>query len=113
MGGKIYSYVAYEFFSTPADVIIEKKNAGPIRSELIMASAESGFLKAEAVLKGIISGNAQDFYQEGIRQAMKLWGVGDIDTYLSTEPYALLNGTKDENLEKVATQRWVMSYTDG
>ena len=117
LNGKINSYVAYEFFSTPADVIIEKKNAGPIRAELIMASAESYFLKAEAALRGMsgAGGSAQDLYQEGIRQAMKLWDVGDaeIDTYLSTESYALLNGTMEENMAKIATQRWVMSYTDG
>jgi hypothetical protein len=116
LNGKTYSYVAYEFFSTPADVIIEKKNAGPIRSELIMSSAESSFLKAEAALKGIGgAGDAQTLYQEGIRQAMKLWGVGDgdVETYLSEEPYALLNGTMEENMAKIATQRWIMSYTDG
>jgi len=115
LNGKIQPFVPFEFFSTPAEIVIEKKNAGPIRSELIMASAEAGFLKAEAALKGIGSGNAQDFYQEGVRQAMKLWGVGDgdIDTYLATESMALLNGTQEENLEKVATQRWAMSYTDG
>ena len=26
---------------------------------------------------------------------------------------ALLNGTTDENLEKIATQRWIAAYTDG
>lgn len=117
LNGKIYPYVAYEFFSTPAEEIIQKKNAGPIRAELVMASAESYFLRAEAVLKGMsgASGNAQDLYQEGIRQAMKLWGVGDaeIDTYLANEPMALLNGTLEENMAKIATQRWIMSYTDG
>jgi hypothetical protein len=62
-----------------------------------------------------IRDSAQTLYQEGIRQAMKLWGVGDgdIETYLSEEPYALLNGTMEENMAKIATQRWIMSYTDG
>jgi len=114
LNGKTNPYTAYQFFSTPANAIIERKNAGPIRSELIMSSAEASFLRAEAALKGVGSG-AQDHYQEGIRQAMKLWGVGDgdIDNYLATEPYALLNGTQEENLEKIATQRWVAAYTDG
>ena len=115
LNGKTNPYTAYEFFSTPADVIIERKNAGPIRSELIMSSAEAYLLQAEAALMGMGSGSAQDLYQEGIRQAMKLWGVGDgdIDTYIATEAYALLNGTMDENLEKVATQKWIAAYTDG
>ena len=117
LNGKIYPFVAYEFFSTPTEVIINKKNNGEIRPELVMASAESSFLQAEAALKGMsgAGGNAQDLYQEGIRQAMKLWGVSDaeIETYISTEPYALLNGTTEENMAKIATQRWIMSYTDG
>ncbi len=114
LNGKINPYAAYEFFSIPAEEIIAKKNNGDIRAELIMSSAEAYFLKAEAALKGM-GGDAQAMYQEGIRLAMKLWGVGDgdIDTYLATESYALLNGTTEENLEKVATQRWIAAYTDG
>jgi hypothetical protein len=115
LNGKIKPFVKFEFFSTPAEEIIERKNAGTIRSELIFSSAETFFLKAEAKLMGMGSGTAQDWYQEGIRQAMKLWGVGDgdIETYITTEPYALLDGTMEENLEKVATQRWIAAYTDG
>lgn len=115
LNGKTRPYTKYDFFSTPADEIIEKKNAGPIRAELIMSSAEAAFLKAEAAVRGLGGGNAQELYQEGIRQAMKLWGVGDgeIDTYLATEEMALLNGTDEENLAKIATQRWVAAFTDG
>lgn len=114
LNGKIKPFVKYEFFSTPADEIIERKNGGPIRSELIMSSAEANFLLAEAALNGM-GGDAQGLYQEGIRQAMKLWGVGDgdIDNYLAIESFALLNGTVDENLEKVANQRWIAAFTDG
>ncbi|MEA1886227.1 MAG: SusD/RagB family nutrient-binding outer membrane lipoprotein [Bacteroidota bacterium] len=117
INGKTYPYVAYEFFSIPTEEVIAAKNSGTeIRSELIMSSAEAYFLQAEAAVKGIPgSGNAQNHYQEGIRQAMKLWGVsdGDIDTFIATEDMALLNGTEEENLEKIATQRWIASYTDG
>ena len=115
MNGKTQPYLAYEFFSTPENKIIERKNAGPIRAELIMAAAEASFLKAEASVKGIGGGDAQTAYQEGIRQAMKLWGVGDgdIDTYLQNEAMAQLTGTNEEKLEKIASQRWIMAYTDG
>lgn len=115
LNGKTNPYTAYEFFSTPADFIIERKNAGPIRAELIMSSAEAYFLQAEAAVMGMGSGDAQQLYQDGIRLAMKLWGVndGDIDNYLATEAYAMLTGTTEENLEKIATQRWVAAYTDG
>jgi hypothetical protein len=113
--GKVMPYAAYGFLSNTAEEIIARKNAGPIRSELIMSSAEAYFLQAEAAVKGIGSGNAQELYQEGIRLAMKLWGIGDgdIDNYIATESSALLNGTQEENMAKVATQRWIAAYTDG
>jgi hypothetical protein len=115
INGKTNPFTKYSFFSTPAEEIINKKNNGAIRAELIMSSAEANFLKAEAALMGVGSGSAQDLYQEGIRMAMKLWGVGDgdIDTYLANEEMAMLTGTQEENLEKIATQRWIAAYTDG
>ncbi|MBN1387165.1 MAG: SusD/RagB family nutrient-binding outer membrane lipoprotein [Bacteroidales bacterium] len=116
LNGKIYPYVAYEFFSIPTEEVIAAKNSGTdIRDELVMSTAESFFLQAEAAVKGLGSGNAQNLYQEGIRQAMALWGVGsgDIENFIDNEDIALLDGTEEENLEKIALQRWIASYTDG
>ena len=115
LSSKIQSYAAYEFFSTPAEAIINQKNNGEIRSELIMSAAEAYFLQAEAVVRNLASGNANDLYQEGIRQAMALWDVSDaeIEEYIANEEIATLSGTEDEMLEKIATQRWIADYTDG
>lgn len=115
INGRTNSYMAYEFFSTPAEDIIRAKNSGYIREELVMSSAEAYFLRAEAAVRGLGSGDANSLYQEGIRQAMKFWGVGDgdIETYISTEPMAQLGGTQEEQIEKIATQRWIAAYTDG
>ena len=117
MNGDIKSFVKHELFSTPADIVINKKNAGnPISPEIVMTAAEGNFLKAEAIIKGFGSGgDAQSFYQEGIRQSMMMWSVGsgDIDTFLADEDMALLNGSMEENLEKIAIQRWIADYTDG
>ncbi|WP_232302843.1 SusD/RagB family nutrient-binding outer membrane lipoprotein [Draconibacterium sediminis] len=115
LNGKMHPFTRYNFFSKPAEVVINKKNNGEIRAELIMSSAESYFLQAEAAVKGMGTGSAQDLYQEGIRQAMKLWGVSDadIDTYLANEDMAMLTGTEEEMLEKIASQRWIATFTDG
>lgn len=115
MGSDIYSYIRNEFFSEPAPEIIAKKNSGTTMwDEIIMTTAESYFLRAEAALKGF-DGDAEALYQEGLRYAMKLWGVtdGEIETFLTTEDMALLNGTTEENLEKISIQRWIAAYTDG
>ncbi len=69
INGKTYPYVAYEFFSIPTEEVIAAKNSGiDIRAELVMSTAEAYFLQAEAAVRGLGSGNAQDHYQEGIRQ---------------------------------------------
>ena len=116
LNGEIYTHVHEALFSKPTEIVTNPKNQGkPIFPEIVMTAAEGNLLQAEAIVKGLGNGDAQSLYQEGIRQAMKLWGVtdGDIDTFLGNEDMALLNGSTDENLEKIAIQRWIVSYTDG
>ena len=116
LNGDIYTHVKSELFSFPAEIITNPKNQGKqIRPELVFSAAEGNFLQAEAVVKGLATGDAQALYQEGLRQAMKLWDVpdADIETFIANEDMALLNGSTDENLEKIAVQRWIAAYTDG
>jgi len=115
MGGDIYSYIRYEFFSDPVPEVVAQKNSGTdMWNEIIMTAAEVYFLRAEAALNGF-NGDAQTLYQEGIKNAMKLWDVSDadIDNFLATEDMALLNGTAEQNMEKLSIQRWLACYTDG
>lgn len=116
LNGEMYSLAQYGFFCRPSELVIRKKNTGgDATPETVLLSAESFFLQAEAIVKGFDTGDAQTLYQSGIREAMKVWGVddGSIDAYLANEDMALLNGTQDENLEKIAIQRWIADYTDG
>lgn len=115
LNANVQPFVAFEFFSNPQEDIIRRKNEGFIRPEIIMTSAEAWFLRAEAAVRGLSGEDAQEMHQNGIRQAMELWGVssGDIDTYLAESDLALLNGSNEENIEKIAIQRWLNAYTDG
>ena len=116
LNGLIYTHVKEALFSRPAELIINAKNQGKdIFPEIVFTAAEGNFLQAEAIVKGLAAGDAQTLYQEGIRQAMMIWGVdtADIETFISTEEMALLNGTADENLEKISIQRWIAAFTDG
>ncbi|SKB45835.1 Starch-binding associating with outer membrane [Salegentibacter holothuriorum] len=113
---EIYPHVKNNLFSEPADWVINPKNQGlEIFPEVVFTAAEGNFLQAEAIVKGLSSGDAQALYQEGIRQAMKIWSVEEsaIETFIANEDMALLNGTDEENLEKIAIQRWIVAYTDG
>ncbi|GET21690.1 SusD/RagB family nutrient-binding outer membrane lipoprotein [Prolixibacter denitrificans] len=114
LNGFTYDYALYQFFSTPAQYIIQKKNDGkPIAPEIVLTTAESYFMQAQAALDGYGSGDANTLYREGLTQAMLVWGVDqtDIDTFLANSPMANLTGTGD--MEKVAEQRWLANYTEG
>ncbi|HKI45992.1 MAG TPA: SusD/RagB family nutrient-binding outer membrane lipoprotein [Balneolales bacterium] len=117
LSGYVYNYVSEPFFSNPAADIIQQKNQGkPIFPEIVLTSAESYFMQAKAVVMGLASGNANQLYQDGITQAMKLWGVSDanIQAYLgSSASLASLTGSTTSDLQKIAIQRWIASYTDG
>jgi len=106
--------VRFEFFSTPSDIVINPKGSDEIFPEIVLTTAEAFFLRAEAALLGF-GGDAQSFFEQGITQAMLLWDVspGEASTYIADSDLAKLNGTLEENLEKVSIQRWLAAYTDG
>jgi hypothetical protein len=106
---------------------------------LVYCAAETYFLKAEAALRGWISGDAKTFYETGIRTSMEQHGV-NIGNYLSVTAnpslyfdtqstymlyvYTPANGgpvtvdwskaTSDERkLEAIITQKWLANYPLG
>lgn len=117
LNGRIKPYLANNLWSEPQDIVVNKKNEGkPIFPFLVMTAAESHFMVAEAIEKGLASsGTAQGHYQAGLRSIMELWDVDEasIDAFIANEDMALLNGTDQQNLEKIAIQRWLANYTNG
>lgn len=115
--GDTYSFMRWNLFSIPSDAVTVQRGAQvDAYPEIILTSAESYFLQAEAAVRGISGGDAQGLFESGIREAMKLWNVsgGDADTYISDQEIADISvGSMDEKLEKIALQRWLVGYTDG
>ncbi|TMU54658.1 SusD/RagB family nutrient-binding outer membrane lipoprotein [Flagellimonas algicola] len=116
VNGDTYPFMRYDMFSTPSDDVItprgEQVDGYP---EIILSSAEAYFLQAEAVVRGLGTGDAQALMNSGIEEAMKLWGIGggDAAAYAAQPIADITGGTEDERLEKIALQRWLASYTDG
>jgi len=100
-----------------------------------MAAAEAYFLRAEGVLLGwnMGGGTAKDYYEAGITESMKQWGITDpavISAYinspktpippgdaqgspaLSTVP-VLFGATPAIQLEQIILQKWLALYPDG
>ncbi len=82
-----------------------------------MTFAEISFYKAEAVLKGYASGDAQQFFEDGIRAAMTVPPFSDagvtteqIDDYITAN--GTLTGSADEQLAQIHTQLWIQHFMD-
>jgi hypothetical protein len=85
-----------------------RENKHDLLRAMIMNSDEVQFILAEAVTKGLMAGNADEYYRKGITYSMKRWGLSDdaIATYLA-QPSIALPGTSQGDLEKIAEQKWL------
>ena len=102
-----------KLFSSPADIVVNKSNEGKeISPFIVMSAADSHFMIAEAIVKGLASGDAAGHYQTGLEYAMNLWGTSLTSDFSSSE-MGTLTGSVEEKLEKIATQRWIANYTNG
>ena len=110
---KIKGYMPAKMFSDPADIITQKTNEGkPLYPTILMTSADSHFMIAEAIVKGLTTGDANTFYQLGLEKAMAIWNTAPTTKFLESS-MGSLTGTMEEKLEKIATQRWLVNYTNG
>lgn len=110
-------FMPFAMFSKPSDAITQIRGQQvDAYKEVIMTSAEGYFLQAEAIVRGIAGGDAQAMMDAGIMESMKFWSVsgGDAATYIANAALAdISTGSMDEQLEKIATQRWIAAFTDG
>lgn len=117
INGETYPFIRYDLFSLPSEAITHKRGTQvDAYPEIILSSAESYFLQAEAAVRGFGNGDAQALFSLGIKEAMKIWNIsaGDAENYIASQAIADITiGTLEEKLEKIAMQRWIAAYTDG
>lgn len=79
----------------------------------VIQSSEVNLLLAEAALMGLISGDANMYYQQGIRLSMEQYGVDevDIETFLDSSA-GTLAGSEEEKLEMIITQKYLALIGD-
>ena len=77
-----------------------------------MTAWETYFLLAEAAEKGLISQNAQAYYEMGVQLAFEYWQTEMPSSYLTTG-----NATYGANganpLEQIITQKWIANTING
>lgn len=85
-----------------------RQNSHPLLRATVMNADEVQFIIAEAAVKGLITADANEYYQKGITLAMKRWGISDddISNYIA-QPSVALPGDNAGNLVKIAEQKWL------
>ena len=75
----------------------------------IIQTAEVHFIFAEAAQRGLVTGDAETFYNEGVRLSFEYWDVDqDVPAYLAQTGVAY-----DGELETIITQKWLASFLVG
>lgn len=75
---------------------------------VLMQFAELQFLLAEAVQRGLISGDAQTYYEQGVASSFDYWEVPLPGGYLSQGGVAY-----DNTLETIMNQKWLSLFLNG
>ena len=104
---------------------VEYKAGDPM---LIFTYAEQCFIIAEAVEEGWVSGNAQDYYENGVKAMLEYYmnlpsaATGThgmaitqdyIDNYFTGDAAYDVAGTKEDRLHQIWTQRWLIDFFQG
>ena len=87
-----------------------RENTGQLDANF-MTSMETYFLLAEAAQKGLITENAKNLYENGVRQAFEYWQVTLPAEYLTgTAAYDVAGAN---SLEQIITQKWIANMING
>jgi hypothetical protein len=78
----------------------------PVR---MLTYAEYNFIRAEAALYGA-PGDAQTFFQEGIRASMTMAKVSATETNAYIAANGLLTGGTDDKLKRIITEKYIANY---
>lgn len=83
-----------------------------IAKGVIMTYAELQFLLAEAAEKGLLSGNAKTYYENGVNASFAFYGLVTPADYLTRTTVAY-EGSQQEKLSKIGFQKWISLFYQG
>jgi len=84
----------------------------PKMPALIFSASQSYFMQAEAVQRGLLTGNYQTLFKQGVEESFRYLGVTNAmtaaDNFVSTSANGLVNLTVSTNaLQTILYQKWV------
>jgi hypothetical protein len=117
--GEVYGLSDANATDTP-NGSISQPATGVIRTPsapgMYMGYAETQFILAEAVERGIVtSGSAESFYNAGVEASFDYWGAGSASTYLAqpTVDYSDQIGAGQSWKQVIGKQKWIALYMQG
>jgi hypothetical protein len=80
---------------------------------ILMTSAESLFLQAEAAQRGYTSGDAKALYEAGVSEAFIVAGLlsADATAYLATTTSNVSWSASTDKIEAIITQKWIAMFS--
>ncbi|MGE9314805.1 SusD/RagB family nutrient-binding outer membrane lipoprotein [Niabella sp. CJ426] len=93
--------------------IVGTTGEGPAR---LLTNHQVKFILAEAAVRYGITGDANTYYQDGIKASMRLTGMTDaeINAYFAGNPSVVtLAGTNDEKIKQIITQKYISLVGNG
>jgi hypothetical protein len=108
-GGIYGSSNNYATFSKPNAAL-----TAPDYPTTLFSAAETHFIEAEAIERGLITGDAATHYEEAIRASIAEWGgsTADADAYLAQPSVAYATAAGNWK-QKIGTQAWIALYNRG
>jgi len=83
-----------------------------IAKGVVMTYAELQFLLAEAAEKGLVSGDAKTYYENGVNASFNFYGISAPTGYFDI-PSVTYSGSQAEKLAKIGFQKWVSLFFQG
>jgi hypothetical protein len=89
-------------------------NKGLIKARL-MTYAEQEFILAEAAIKGFVSGDAANYYNNGVNGAFAEIGITDASgsNYLGHAGVSFDNSSTAASLQQIIIQKWLVNINNG
>ena len=91
--------------------MIFRENTGRLDANF-MTAAETHFLFAEAAERGLLSADAQNLYEEGVRLSFEYWQT-DLPADYLTAGAAAYGADDADKIEQIITQKWTHNIING
>lgn len=95
-------------FPSPRVGALGADNNSALAPVKFISAAESYFLQAEAVARGILTGDAAELFRDGIRASFASYGLTEdqANAYIASAPAAQWPGTETAQIKAIITQKY-------